>query len=155
LDARMPHSTVAKVLIRIGRSGVRQEKGCRWNYVRLMQMLLPQRLYHAIATHDPHDSRKPSFAAARQISKMISISDDLGSEQRLQRQPFVKEGYRIPDLHPTTARLFPYYAPWQSVSNLVFFSENFRPLWQEALRSGRQLYMRAVSGFHLTAEWPM
>jgi len=97
------------------------------NYVKLMQLLLPSGIYHAMATHDPNmiDATK-RFAAAHGISKdkfefqmLYGIRTDL--QARL-----VREGYRVRVYIPFGQDWFPYFMRRlaERPANLLFFARN-------------------------------
>ena len=97
------------------------------NYVKLMQVLLPSGIYHAMATHDPNmiDATK-RFAADRGIAKdkfefqmLYGIRTDLQSR-------LVREGYRVRVYIPFGQDWFPYFMRRlaERPANLLFFARN-------------------------------
>jgi len=97
------------------------------NYVRLMQLLLPSGIYHALATHDPNMIDPTTrFAAERGISKdkfefqmLYGIRTDLQSR-------LVREGYRVRVYIPFGQDWFPYFMRRlaERPANLIFFAQN-------------------------------
>jgi len=98
------------------------------NYVKLMQLLLPSGIYHALATHDPNMIEATiRFAAERGITKdkfefqmLYGIRTDLQSR-------LVREGYRVRVYIPFGQDWFPYFMRRlaERPANLVFFARNF------------------------------
>jgi proline dehydrogenase len=98
------------------------------NYVKLMQLLLPTGIYHALATHDPNMiDATTRFAAGRGISKdkfefqmLYGIRTDLQSR-------LVREGYRVRVYIPFGQDWFPYFMRRlaERPANLIFFAQNF------------------------------
>jgi proline dehydrogenase len=98
------------------------------NYVKLMQLLLPSGIYHAMATHDPNMIEATiRFAAERGITKdkfefqmLYGIRTDLQSR-------LVREGYRVRVYIPFGQDWFPYFMRRlaERPANLVFFARNF------------------------------
>jgi proline dehydrogenase len=97
------------------------------NYIKLMQLLLPSGIYHAMATHDPNmiDATK-RFAAERGIPKdkfefqmLYGIRTDLQSR-------LVREGYRVRVYIPFGQDWFPYFMRRlaERPANLLFFAKN-------------------------------
>ncbi len=97
------------------------------NYARLMQLLLPSGIYHAIATHDERllDAAK-KFAAEKGIRNdqfefqmLYGIRTDL--QERL-----VREGYRLRVYVPYGSDWFPYFMRRlaERPANLWFFLSN-------------------------------
>ncbi|MCU1343411.1 MAG: Proline dehydrogenase [Candidatus Acidoferrum typicum] len=97
------------------------------NYVKLMQLLLPSEIYHALATHDPNMiDATTQFAAERSIPKdkfefqmLYGIRTDL--QNRL-----VREGYRVRVYIPFGQDWFPYFMRRlaERPANLIFFAQN-------------------------------
>ncbi len=97
------------------------------NYVKLMQLLLPSGIYHALATHDPKMiDATTRFAAERSISKdkfefqmLYGIRTDLQSR-------LVREGYRVRVYIPFGQDWFPYFMRRlaERPANLLFFAQN-------------------------------
>jgi len=98
------------------------------NYVKLMQLLLPSGIYHALATHDPNMIEATiRFAAEHGITKdkfefqmLYGIRTDLQSR-------LVREGYRVRVYIPFGQDWFPYFMRRlaERPANLVFFARNF------------------------------
>ena len=97
------------------------------NYVKLMKLLLPSGIYHAMATHDPDmiDATK-RFAAERGIPKdkfefqmLYGIRTDLQSH-------LVREGYGVRVYIPFGQDWFPYFMRRlaERPANLLFFAKN-------------------------------
>ena len=97
------------------------------NFVKLMQLLLPSGVYHAIATHDPKMIEATTrFATERGIAKdkfefqmLYGIRTDL--QARL-----VREGYRVRVYIPFGQDWFPYFMRRlaERPANLLFFARN-------------------------------
>jgi proline dehydrogenase len=97
------------------------------NYVKLMQLLLPSRIYHALATHDPEMINAAiRFATERGIAKdkfefqmLYGIRTDLQSR-------LVREGYRVRVYIPFGQDWFPYFMRRlaERPANLLFFARN-------------------------------
>jgi len=97
------------------------------NYVKLMKLLLPSGIYHAMATHDPKMiDATTRFAAERGISKdkfefqmLYGIRTDLQSR-------LVREGYRVRVYIPFGQDWFPYFMRRlaERPANLLFFAKN-------------------------------
>jgi len=98
------------------------------NFVRLMKILLPSGIYHAIATHDPKMIEATiRFAAERDITKdkfefqmLYGIRTDLQSQ-------LVRQGYRVRVYIPFGQDWFPYFMRRlaERPANLIFFAKNF------------------------------
>jgi proline dehydrogenase len=97
------------------------------NYVKLMKMLLPSGIYHAMATHDPN-MIEPTirFAAEHDITKdkfefqmLYGIRTDLQSR-------LVRQGYRVRIYIPFGQDWFPYFMRRlaERPANLLFFAKN-------------------------------
>jgi proline dehydrogenase len=97
------------------------------NYVKLMQLLLPSGIYHAMATHDPNlIDATTRFAGQSGITKdkfefqmLYGIRTDLQSR-------LVREGYRVRVYIPFGQDWFPYFMRRlaERPANLVFFARN-------------------------------
>ena len=97
------------------------------NYIKLMQLLLPSGIYHAIATHDPKMiDATTEFARQRGISKdkfefqmLYGIRTDLQSR-------LVRDGYRVRVYIPFGQDWFPYFMRRlaERPANLLFFAQN-------------------------------
>lgn len=97
------------------------------NFVKLMQLLLPSGVYHAIATHDQKMIEATTqFAAERSIARdkfefqmLYGIRTDL--QARL-----VREGYRVRVYIPFGQDWFPYFMRRlaERPANLLFFARN-------------------------------
>ncbi len=98
------------------------------NYVKLMQLLLPSGIYHALATHDPNMIEATiRFAAERGITKdMFEFQMLYGIRTDLQSR-LVREGYRVRVYIPFGQDWFPYFMRRlaERPANLVFFARNF------------------------------
>jgi proline dehydrogenase len=104
-----------------------EKKDVDANFVKLMEILLPSGIYHAIATHDPRmiDATK-KFAAAQGIAKdrfefqmLYGIRTDLQEGLR-------REGYRVRIYIPFGTDWFPYFMRRlaERPANLTFFLRN-------------------------------
>jgi proline dehydrogenase len=97
------------------------------NYVKLMKMLLPSGIYHALATHDPKMiGATTQFAAERDIPKdnfefqmLYGIRTDLQSR-------LVRVGYHVRVYIPFGQDWFPYFMRRlaERPANLFFFAKN-------------------------------
>jgi proline dehydrogenase len=97
------------------------------NYIKLMRLLLPSGIYHAMATHDPRMiDAAIRFAAEQGITKdkfefqmLYGIRTDL--QTRL-----VREGYRVRVYIPYGEDWFPYFMRRlaERPANLLFFARN-------------------------------
>ena len=97
------------------------------NYIKLMRLLLPSGIYHAMATHDPAMiDATVRFAAERGITKdkfefqmLYGIRTDLQSR-------LVLEGYRVRVYIPFGKDWFPYFMRRlaERPANLLFFARN-------------------------------
>ena len=97
------------------------------NYIKLMRLLLPSGIYHAMATHDPAMiDATVRFAAERGITKdkfefqmLYGIRTDLQSR-------LVREGYRVRVYIPFGKDWFPYFMRRlaERPANLLFFARN-------------------------------
>ncbi|HTC62471.1 MAG TPA: proline dehydrogenase family protein [Candidatus Saccharimonadales bacterium] len=98
------------------------------NFIKLMKILLPSGIYHALATHDPAMIEATTrFAAEQNISKdkfefqmLYGIRTDLQSR-------LVKQGYRVRVYIPFGRDWFPYFMRRlaERPANLLFFVKNF------------------------------
>jgi len=97
------------------------------NFVKLMKILLPSGIYHALATHDPGMiDAAIQFAAENAITKdkfefqmLYGIRTDLQSR-------LVREGYRVRVYIPFGKDWFPYFMRRlaERPANLLFFAKN-------------------------------
>jgi proline dehydrogenase len=97
------------------------------NYVKLMRLLLPSGIYHAMATHDPNMiDATIRFATEHGIAKdkfefqmLYGIRTDLQSR-------LVREGYRVRVYIPFGRDWFPYFMRRlaERPANLLFFARN-------------------------------
>jgi len=97
------------------------------NYIKLMKILLPSGVYHALATHDPNMIEAAiRFAAENEITKekfefqmLYGIRTDL--QTRL-----VRQGYRVRVYIPFGKDWFPYFMRRlaERPANLLFFAKN-------------------------------
>jgi proline dehydrogenase len=97
------------------------------NYVKLMRLLLPSGIYHAMATHDPNMiGATIQFAAERGIARdkfefqmLYGIRTDLQSR-------LVREGYRVRVYIPFGPDWFPYFMRRlaERPANMFFFAKN-------------------------------
>lgn len=98
------------------------------NFIKLMKILLPSGIYHALATHDPKMiDAATQFAAQQNISKdkfefqmLYGIRTDLQSQ-------LVKKGYCVRVYIPFGRDWFPYFMRRlaERPANLLFFAKNF------------------------------
>ena len=97
------------------------------NYVKLMRLLLPSGIYHALATHDPNMiDAAIRFAAERGIAKdKFEFQMLYGIRTDLQRR-LVREGYRVRVYIPFGRDWFPYLMRRlaERPANLFFFAKN-------------------------------
>jgi proline dehydrogenase len=100
------------------------------NYVKLMKILLPSGIYHAIATHDP-----AMLEAAKHFAREQKIDRDrfefqmlYGIRTDLQKQ-LVREGYRLRIYIPYGTDWFPYFMRRlaERPANLTFFLRSLVP----------------------------
>jgi proline dehydrogenase len=98
------------------------------NYVKLMEMLLPSRIYHGIATHDPRMiAATIRCAAEKKISKNdFEFQMLYGVRTDLQRQ-LVRDGFRLRIYIPYGQDWFPYLMRRlaERPANLAFLARNF------------------------------
>jgi proline dehydrogenase len=97
------------------------------NFVKLMKMLLPSGIDHAIATHDPKMiDATMRFAAERNIAKdKFEFQMLYGIRTDLQRR-LVRQGYRVRVYIPFGLDWFPYFMRRlaERPANLLFFVRN-------------------------------
>ena len=106
----------------------RSKKDVDANFIKLMKILLPSGIYHALATHDPKIIEAAiRFAAEQNITKdkfefqmLYGIRTDL--QVRL-----VRQGYRVRVYIPFGQDWFPYFMRRlaERPANLVFFARHF------------------------------
>jgi proline dehydrogenase len=98
------------------------------NFIKLMKILLPSGIYHALATHDPKMIEAAKrFAADQNISKdKFEFQMLYGIRTDLQIQ-LVKQGYRVRVYIPFGRDWFPYFMRRlaERPANLLFFAKNF------------------------------
>jgi proline dehydrogenase len=110
------------------RIAFRRKKDVDANFIKLMKILLPSGIYHALATHDPKMIEAAiRFAAEQNITKdkfefqmLYGIRTDLQSQ-------LVRQGYRVRVYIPFGNDWFPYFMRRlaERPANLVFFAKNF------------------------------
>jgi proline dehydrogenase len=110
------------------RVAFRSKKDVDANFIKLMKVLLPSGVYHALATHDPRMIEAAiRFAAEQNITKdkfefqmLYGIRTDL--QNRL-----VRQGYRVRVYIPFGRDWFPYLMRRlaERPANLAFFARNF------------------------------
>ena len=97
------------------------------NFVKLMELLLPSGVYHAIATHDPRMiAATEEFAARQGIAKdQFEFQMLYGIRPDLQRR-LIRDGYRMRVYIPYGRDWFPYFMRRlaERPANLVFFVRN-------------------------------
>jgi len=97
------------------------------NYFKLMRLLLPSGVYHALATHDPNMiDAAIRFAAERGIAKdKFEFQMLYGIRTDLQRR-LVRDGYRVRVYIPFGRDWFPYLMRRlaERPANLFFFAKN-------------------------------
>jgi proline dehydrogenase len=106
----------------------RRMKDVDANFIKLMKILLPSGIYHALATHDPKMIEAAiRFAAEQNIAKdkfefqmLYGIRTDLQSQ-------LVRQGYRMRVYIPFGKDWFPYFMRRlaERPANLAFFAKNF------------------------------
>jgi proline dehydrogenase len=106
----------------------RRKRDVDANFVKLMKILLPSGIYHALATHDPQMIEAAiRFAAEQNITKdkfefqmLYGIRTDL--QLRL-----VRQGYRVRVYIPFGRDWFPYFMRRlaERPANVAFFARNF------------------------------
>jgi proline dehydrogenase len=110
------------------RIAFRRKKDVDANFIKLMKVLLPSGIYHALATHDPNMIEAAiRFAAEQNITKdkfefqmLYGIRTDLQSR-------LVRQGYRVRVYIPFGKDWFPYFMRRlaERPANLLFFAKNF------------------------------
>jgi len=97
------------------------------NYVKLMQILLPSGIYHALATHDPNMIDETiRFATGQSITKdKFEFQMLYGIRTDLQKR-LVQQGYRVRVYIPFGQDWFPYFMRRlaERPANLLFFAKN-------------------------------
>ncbi len=97
------------------------------NYIKLMKILLPSGIYHALATHDPNMIEATiRFAAEHEITKdKFEFQMLYGIRTDLQRR-LVRQGYRMRVYIPFGQDWFPYFMRRlaERPANLLFFAKN-------------------------------
>jgi len=109
------------------RIAFRSKKDVDANFIKLMKILLPSGIYHALATHDPKMIEAAiRFAAEQNITKdkfefqmLYGIRTDLQSR-------LVRQGYRVRVYIPFGRDWFPYFMRRlaERPANLLFFAKN-------------------------------
>jgi len=98
------------------------------NFIKLMKILLPSGIYHALATHDPNIIEAATrFATEQNISKdKFEFQMLYGMRTDLQKR-LVQEGYRVRVYIPFGRDWFPYFMRRlaERPANLLFFVKNF------------------------------
>jgi proline dehydrogenase len=98
------------------------------NFIKLMKILLPSGIYHALATHDPNMIEATiQFAAEQNITKdKFEFQMLYGIRTDLQDQ-LVRQGYRMRVYIPFGVDWFPYFMRRlaERPANLAFFMRNF------------------------------
>jgi proline dehydrogenase len=98
------------------------------NFIKLMKLLLPSGIYHALATHDPDMIEAAiRFAAEQNITKdKFEFQMLYGIRADLQTQ-LVRQGYRVRVYIPFGNDWFPYFMRRlaERPANLAFFAKNF------------------------------
>lgn len=98
------------------------------NFIKLMKILLPSGIYHALATHDPKMIEAAiRFAVEQEISRdKFEFQMLYGIRTDLQKQ-LVREGYRVRVYIPFGRDWFPYFMRRlaERPANLLFFAKNF------------------------------
>jgi proline dehydrogenase len=105
----------------------RRKRDVDANFIKLMKILLPSRIYHALATHDPQMIEAAiRFTAEQNITKdkfefqmLYGIRTDLQSR-------LVRQGYRVRVYIPFGQDWFPYFMRRlaERPANLFFFVRN-------------------------------
>src|SRR5579872_5930393 len=110
------------------RIAFRHKKDVDANFIKLMKILLPSGIYHALATHDPKMIEAAiRFAAEQNITKdKFEFQMLYGIRTDLQAQ-LVKQGYRVRVYIPFGKDWFPYFMRRlaERPANLIFFAKNF------------------------------
>ena len=97
------------------------------NYIKLIRILLPSGIYHALATHDPN-----MIDATTRFAKESGIAKDKFEFQMLYgirtdlQNRLVREGYRVRVYIPFGQDWFPYFMRRlaERPANLLFFARN-------------------------------
>ncbi len=110
------------------RIAFQRKKDVDANFIKLMKLLLPSGIYHALATHDPQMIEAAiRFAGEQNITKdkfefqmLYGIRTDLQSQ-------LVRQGYRVRVYIPFGQDWFPYFMRRlaERPANLIFFAKNF------------------------------
>jgi len=110
------------------RIAFRRKKEVDANFIKLMKILLPGGIYHALATHDPKMIEAAiRFAAEQNITKdKFEFQMLYGIRTDLQTQ-LMRQGYRVRVYIPFGKDWFPYFMRRlaERPANLVFFAKNF------------------------------
>jgi proline dehydrogenase len=110
------------------RIAFRRKKDVDANFIKLMKILLPSGIYHALATHDPKMIEAAiRFAAEQNITKdKFEFQMLYGIRTDLQNQ-LVRQGYRVRVYIPFGKDWFPYFMRRlaERPANLIFFAKNF------------------------------
>jgi proline dehydrogenase len=109
------------------RIAFRRKRDVDANFVKLMKILLPSGIYHALATHDPKMIEAAiRFAAEQNITKdKFEFQMLYGIRTDLQQQ-LVRQGYRMRVYIPFGKDWFPYFMRRlaERPANLFFFARN-------------------------------
>jgi proline dehydrogenase len=110
------------------RIAFQRKKDVDANFIKLMKILLPSGIYHALATHDPRMiDAAIRFADEQNIAKdkyefqmLYGIRTDLQSQ-------LARQGYRVRVYIPFGQDWFPYFMRRlaERPANLIFFAKNF------------------------------
>jgi len=110
------------------RIAFRSKKDVDANFIKLMKILLPSGIYHALATHDPKMIEAAiRFAVEQNITKdKFEFQMLYGIRTDLQQQ-LVRQGYRVRVYIPFGKDWFPYFMRRlaERPANLIFFAKNF------------------------------
>ena len=110
------------------RIAIPRKKDVDANFIKLMKVLLPSGIYHALATHDPKMiGAAIQFAADQNITKdKFEFQMLYGIRTDLQRR-LVRQGYRVRVYIPFGQDWFPYFMRRlaERPANLLFFARNF------------------------------
>jgi proline dehydrogenase len=105
----------------------RRKKEVDANFIKLVKILLPSGIYHALATHDPKMIEAAiRFAAEQNITKdKFEFQMLYGIRTDLQNQ-LARQGYRVRVYIPFGKDWFPYFMRRlaERPANLVFFARN-------------------------------
>ncbi|HWZ56973.1 MAG TPA: proline dehydrogenase family protein [Verrucomicrobiae bacterium] len=105
----------------------RRKRDVDANFVKLMKILLPSGIYHALATHDPKMiDAAIRFAAEQNITKdKFEFQMLYGIRTDLQTQ-LARQGYRVRVYIPFGKDWFPYFMRRlaERPANLLFFAKN-------------------------------